>query len=99
MTVNPIPAHHPRESRSEEVLINGFGQKSKAGAISVAQTIIKGKSSDPYMVKEKISRDQVELLVRENAGNKQFSQRYHDFLCFIMQTPEERQKFTRTVGI
>ena len=40
LSTNPVPTQHPRESRSEEVVIGGFGQKSKEGAINLKEKII-----------------------------------------------------------
>ena len=40
LIVNPVPTQSHCESRSEEVFIEGCGQKSKAGAVSVVQTIM-----------------------------------------------------------
>ena len=110
MNVNPAPAQHLREARSEEVVIGGFGQKSKEGAISLVEKIIHGKAGDPYVVKEKTSqvpqvvpvkfasRDYAEQFVREHADNKAFSHRFDGFWCNISQTPEDREKFRRELG-
>ena len=102
LSVIPIPAQYPREARSEEVVIGGFEQKSKEGAINLVEKIIHGKAGDPYEVKEKTgqvpqvvpvkfaSRDYAEQFVREHAGNKAFSYRFDGFWCNISQTPEDR---------
>ena len=56
LSTNAVPAQHPRGSRSEEIVIGGFGQKSKEGAINLVENIIQGKASDPYEMKEKTSQ-------------------------------------------
>ena len=110
LSATPAPTQYPREARSEEVVIGGFGQKSKEGAISLVEKIIHGKAGDPYVVKEKTSqvpqvvpvkfasRDYAEQFVREHAGNKAFSHRFDGFWCNISQTPEDLEKFKRELG-
>ena len=44
-----------REDRKDEVMIDGFGMKSKEGAISMVENIIMGKDGDPQVVRDEVS--------------------------------------------
>ena len=56
LNTNPAPTHHPRENRSEEVVVCELGHKSKEEAINLIQTIVQDKAGDTYMMKEKTSQ-------------------------------------------
>ena len=40
LSFNPAPTQRPRESRSEEIVIDEFGEKSKERTIDLAEKII-----------------------------------------------------------
>ena len=77
-----------REDRKDEVVIGGFGMKSKEGAINMVESIIVGKDGDPQVLKDKVSlapkvvpikfatRDHAEAFVRQYVGKKDFPHRF-----------------------
>ena len=73
------------------MVIDGFGLKSKEGAIQLVQQIVEGEDGDPFIFKVKtsltskvvpvkfISKDHVEIFVRQHTGKKDFVYRYKGF--------------------
>ena len=104
------PNQQSRENLSDEVVVGGFGQKSKDGAISLVQLIIEGKPGEPWVIRDKVgqvpkvvpikfaSRDHAELFIREHSGQKTFPHKYESFWRNIRQTPEEQEKIKRYVA-
>ena len=101
------PGQRVREGRSDEVVIGGFGLKSKHGAIALVEKIIEGKSCDPQIIMDRVSftptvipikfssSNYAEEFGREHSGNQQFPYRYDGFWCNISKTPEERAHFKK----
>ena len=101
------PGQRVREGRSDEVVIGGFGLKSKYGAIALVEKIIEGKIVDPQIIMDRVSftptvipikfssSNYAEEFVREHSRNQQFPHRYDGFWCNISKTPEERAHFKK----
>ena len=105
-TFTATTAQRPlREDRKDEVVIGGFGTKSKEGAINMVESIIGGKDGDPQVLKDKVSlipkvvpikfatRDHAEAFVRQHAGKNDFLHRFDGFWCNINQSAEEGANF------
>ena len=54
-TLNSNSNLRPRDARTDEVVIGGFGQKSKDGAIKMIEKIIDGKEVNPTIILAKLS--------------------------------------------
>ena len=80
-----------REDRKDEVVIGGFGMKSKEETITMVESIIIGKDGDPQVLKDKVSlapkvvsikfvtRDHAEAFDRQYTGKKDFPHRFDGF--------------------
>ena len=102
-------ASPPRDggTRTNEIVIGGFGLKSKQGAINLVEKIIDGKPGEPKIIMDRVSftptvipikfssNDYAEQFVQQHSGNQQFPNRYDGFWCNISKTPEERAHFKK----
>ena len=90
ISANTVP-NRPREGRSDEVVIGGFGLKSKEGAIEMIEKIIMDKDGDPQIFKDKVSyvskvvpikfqsNEYAEVFVRQHGRKTNFSYRFQNF--------------------
>ena len=109
-STNPPPGHR-REEGGDEIVIGGFGQKSKEGAITMVQKIIDDKAGGPHVINERTSqtpqvvpvkcssRDHAEVFIRDHAGKKEFPNRFEGFWCSMSRTPEEREYYRKNLAL
>ena len=82
----------PHESSSGEIIIGGWTQKSKDGAIKLVEKVIEGKAGQPKIMMEKVamvpkeipdkfdSKDSAELFVRQHVDkHADFPYRFDHF--------------------
>ena len=98
------------EGRHDEIVIGGFGSKSKDGAIRMVEKILDGKEGNPQILKERVShapkvvpvkfssQEYAEAFVRNHAGRKEFTHKFEGFWCNVSRTPEERAAFIRELA-